>query len=250
MEAKKKVVRDGYDTVGAAYTAVREPNDCEVSFLRDLVDRLPEYARVLDAGCGGGTPLVVKLREDLDVTAVDISEEQIAAARNLARRATFLHGDMTEIDLPDESFDAIYSLYAVIHVPRLEHRPLLAKFHRWLRPGGLLLLCTGAEDLPEDVAEYFGASMYWSHYDAATNLAMLAECGFEVLRRELVRDTLDQEIESRHLFAMAVKPAYPGVASLVGAAGTLPRPMTWNEIEEAGREERAEEVMWRKRGSE
>jgi hypothetical protein len=74
-----------------------------------------------------------------------------------------------------------------------------------LRSGGFLLLCTGADDLAEDVAEYFGRDMYWSHFDAATNLAMVRECGFEVLRWELVGDTLGPEIASKHLFLLAEK---------------------------------------------
>lgn len=35
-------------------------------------------------------------------------------------------------------------------------------------------------------------------------------------------------------------PAYPNIASLRGAAGTLPRPMSWAEIKEAVADERAE----------
>jgi len=34
-------------------------------------------------------------------------------------------------------------------------------------------------------------------------------------------------------------PRFPTVASLRGAAGILPRPMTWKEMREAAREERA-----------
>src|SRR5579864_5213038 len=109
MKAYKKVVRDGYNAAGASYTAARIPNDHELSFLRDLIARLPEHARVLDAGCGGGVPLVLQVSASLNVTAVDISEKQIESARRLAPQATFLRADMTQISLPDESFDAIYS---------------------------------------------------------------------------------------------------------------------------------------------
>jgi SAM-dependent methyltransferase len=200
----KDIVREGYNVVGAEYTAVREPNLHELSFVQDLIDRLPDDARVLDAGCGGGVPVALRLTERLEVTGVDISEMQIEAARRAVPGATFVCRDMTNLDFPDGSFHAIYSLYAVIHVPREDHRTILLNFHRMLRPGGLLLLCAGADDL-DDVAKYFGRDMYWSHYDAKTNLAMVVECGFEVLRWELVDDTLDPEIESKHLFLLAEK---------------------------------------------
>jgi 2-polyprenyl-3-methyl-5-hydroxy-6-metoxy-1,4-benzoquinol methylase len=207
MDMGKDIVREGYNVVGAEYTAARMPNPHELSFVQDLIDRLREGAGVLDVGCGGGVPVALRLMERLDITGVDISERQIEAARTAAPSATFVCKDMSKINFPDSSFDAIYSLYAVIHVPREEHRTILMNFHRLLRPGGFLLLCTGAGDLPEDVSEYFGQDMYWSHYNAETNLATVRECGFEVLRWELVGDTLDPEIESKHLFLMAEKPA-------------------------------------------
>lgn len=40
--------------------------------------------------------------------------------------------------------DVICSYYAIIHIPRQEHRPLLVNFHRMLKPGGFGLLCLGA----------------------------------------------------------------------------------------------------------
>ncbi len=74
-----------------------------------------------------------------------------------------------------------------------------------LRPDGLLLLCTGAGDWPGAVEEFFGAPMYWSHYDAETNLRMTENAGFNVLRSEIVPDSLDPETASYHLFLLAQK---------------------------------------------
>lgn len=112
---------------------------------------------------------------------------------------------MTCLHFPDESFNAICSLYAVIHTPREEHRPLLQSFHRMLKPGGFLLLCMGAGDWPGAIEEFFGAPMYWSHYDAETNLRMTEQCGFGVIRSEVVPDSLDPETASNHLFLVAQK---------------------------------------------
>ncbi len=203
----KDVVRTGYDAIAAAYTAARHVDPDQLSFLQDLADRLSQQAQVLDAGCGAGVPVTRWLSERFTVTGVDISEEQIRLARQWIPQATFLCQDMTALDFADDSFDAICSFYAVIHVPREEHRPLLAGFHRMLKPDGLLLLCTGAGDWSGAVEEFFGAPMYWSHYDAKTNLRMTREAGFQVIRSDLVRDSLDPESEfgSNHLFLLARK---------------------------------------------
>jgi hypothetical protein len=47
--------------------------------------------------------------------------------------------------------------------------------------------------------------MYWSHYDAATNVRMTEEAGFEIIRYEMVPDSLDPEVGSSHLFLLAGK---------------------------------------------
>ncbi len=72
-----------------------------------------------------------------------------------------------------------------------------------LKPAGLALLCLGAEDLADDFEEdYHGARMYWSHYDAETNLNMLRECGFDVHWSRKIVDEMDG---GAHLFVLAQK---------------------------------------------
>jgi len=198
----KDVVRAGYDAIGVAYSAARQKDQQSLPLVRELIDRLPEGAAVLDAGCGSGVPVTMALSNHFDVTGVDISETQLEVARRLIPRATFVCRDMTELDFPAGSFDAICSFYAIIHVPRDEHRPLLLDFHRMLKPGGLLLLCMGAGDWPGEVEEFYGAPMYWSHFDAETNVRMVREAGFAVIWSRMIADTLDPETPSAHLFVL------------------------------------------------
>lgn len=93
----------------------------------------------------------------------------------------------------------------MIHVPREEHQALLRNFHRMLKPFGLLLLCMGIADWPGAIEEYFGAPMYWSYYDAETNLRITKGTGFEVIRSEIVPDGLDSEPAAKHLFLLGQK---------------------------------------------
>ena len=72
------------------------------------------------------------LSKRFKVTGVDISETQIELAKKNVPEAYFVCQDMTRLDFPDGAFDAICSYYAVIHIPREEHRPLLLKFHRMI----------------------------------------------------------------------------------------------------------------------
>lgn len=201
----KDVVRVGYNAIAAQYAAARHLDPGQLSFLQDLADRLAEGANVLDAGCGAGVPVTRWLSERFNVTGIDISEEQIRLARQWVPGVTFFCQDMTALDLPDESFNGVCSFYAVIHIPRDEHRPLLQNFHRMLRPGGLLLLCMGSANWPGAVETFFDAPMYWSHFDAETNLRLTEEAGFDIIRSEFVPDSLDPETASKHLFLLAEK---------------------------------------------
>ena len=110
---------------------------------------------------------------------MDFSEAQIELAKKNVPNANFICQDMTRLDFPENTFDGICSYYAIIHIPREEHQPLLANFYRMLKPGGFALLCLGAEHLIDDIDEnYLGTRMYWSHYDIETYLKMLKDCGF------------------------------------------------------------------------
>jgi ubiquinone/menaquinone biosynthesis C-methylase UbiE len=206
VEESKKIVREGYDAIAETYLMVRNesyPNDVEL--LQELVQRLPQGAKVLDAGCGAGVPVTRILSQSFDVIGVDFSEEQIRLARELVPEAEFVCQDITALDFPVESFDAICSYYAIIHIPREEHRGLLQNFYRMLKTSGLVLLCMGAGDLSEGAEENcFGARMYWSHFDAETNLKMMADCGFDVIWSRKITEQLIFG-GGEHLFILAKK---------------------------------------------
>jgi ubiquinone/menaquinone biosynthesis C-methylase UbiE len=201
----KRIVQDGYDILAATYLRARSSDREDVRLLAELAQRLPDGARVLDAGCGAGVPVAQILSQRFHVTGVDISAAQIALARELLPDATFIQADMTALDFPDGSFDAIVSYFAIIHVPREEHSLVLGNFHRMLTPGGLLLISTGAGDNPDDTEEDWlggGATMYWSHYGRTDNLRMIAEAGFDIIWERLV--TEDEEFGGgTHLFVLA-----------------------------------------------
>ena len=200
----KKTVKQGYNAIADRYLAERTRDSEDVRLLDEFIERLPENAKVLDAGCGAGIPISQMLSERFDVTGVDFSEAQIKLAKKNVPKAKFICQDMTKLDFPEDTFDGICSYYAIIHIPREEHQPLLANFYRMLKPGGFALLCLGAEHLVDDFDEnYLGTRMYWSHYDIDTYLKILKDCGFSVIWSKRV---VDETCEgSGHLFVMAQK---------------------------------------------
>ena len=148
-----------------------------------------------------GVPVARALATRHEVLGVDISAVQVALARENVPEATFQIGEISALDLPDASFDAIVSYYAIIHVPRETHEHTLAGFRRVLVPDGLLLVCMGNGDDPGSVEDgFFGTTMHWSHFDGPPNLAMVRRSGFEVLGHEEVPDPMG---DGSHLFVLA-----------------------------------------------
>jgi len=200
------VVRDGYDEVAASYLADRTLDGADVAALGMVIERVGAGARVLDAGCGAGVPVTRRL-VDAGLTAVglDISFRQLELGRNLVPESMALQGDLVRLPFASQTFDAVVSYYAVIHVPRADHPAIFAEVRRVLRPGGWSLLCLGARDLPEDHDEesWLGTPMYWSHFDASTNLGLLRDAGLEVVDDREIPDPMGHR---GHLFALARRP--------------------------------------------
>jgi SAM-dependent methyltransferase len=201
MEDARRVVRAGYDDVAEAYLADRTREGGDVDALVELLARLSPGARVLDAGCGAGVPVAARLVDDGFVTVgLDLSLGQLRLGNEHVRSWRPVQGDLTRLPFADAAFDAVVSFYAVIHVPRSLHPTIFGEVHRVLRPGGWALLCLGAADLPEDddPDSWLGTRMYWSHFDATTNVRLLRDAGFRIDDDREVPDPMGHR---GHLFA-------------------------------------------------
>jgi SAM-dependent methyltransferase len=205
----RRVVADGYDAIAERYYAWSDerPSATRLAWLARAEALIPAGADVLDLGCGAGAPMTRALAVGRHVTGVDLSARQIELARANVPDATFIQADMTALDLPPASLDAVTAFYTLTHVPRADLPALLADIHRWLRPGGLLLATMGAEDAPDEIEDdWLGVPMFFSHFGAKRNRALVRAAGFEV--EEAV---VHEEPEDRHaalfLWVVARKPA-------------------------------------------
>jgi SAM-dependent methyltransferase len=205
----KLTVARGYDRIAEGYlhwrtTLGREARD--LGYIERLAAGLPEGARVLDLGCGAGTPYTSYLSERFETAGIDISRAQLALAQMHAPRASLVLGDMASPPFAPASFDAIMAIYSIIHVPREEHASLLAAVRDLLRPGGRALVVLGAnewEGVDEDWLD-LGATMFWSHFGADESRAMVERAGLRVIGSAIEED---DDHDSWHLFVVAEKPA-------------------------------------------
>ena len=192
----RRIVADGYDAIAERYFEWSDarPSATRRRWLARAVELIPEGTDVLDLGCGSGVPMTRALAAGRRVTGVDISARQVELARAAVPEATFIQSDMSALDLPPASVDAVVAFYSLTHVPRADVPVLLAAVHGWLRPGGILIASMGAQDSPDAVeADWLGAPMFFSHHGAKKNRALVRQAGFE-----LEQAVVEEEPEDRH----------------------------------------------------
>jgi ubiquinone/menaquinone biosynthesis C-methylase UbiE len=106
---------------------------------------LPRDARILEIGCGTGavSRFLARLPGVAAVVGVDPCELFIERAHELAREEnlTFVLGDGRELELEDESFDAVVFHTTLCHVPDCEQA--IAQAHRLLARGGQVAVFDG-----------------------------------------------------------------------------------------------------------
>lgn len=93
-----------------------------------------------------------------------------------------MQGDVTALPFRADAFDAVASLYTIIHVPTADHPTVVEEFARVLRPGGWLLLTTGDEAWTGSNDDWLGSSvrMEWSYPSADATRRTLRAGGFAI----------------------------------------------------------------------
>lgn len=188
-EDESELVRRGYDALSYHYRSDDAGEGRYGPWLAGLRERLPAGAAVLDIGCGCGVPVAQSLtRDGYQVTGVDISDVQIERARRLVPAGTFVRADATEVEFPAAAFDAVISLYSLIHMPLAAQPGLLRRVGDWLRPGGWLLAVTGNRAWTGTEERWLDgpAAMWWSHAGASTYRGWLEDAGLGVTGQEFV----------------------------------------------------------------
>ncbi len=128
---------DLYDALYATF----KDYEAEAARLRELIaEGVPRAATLLDVACGTGKHLEL-LREDFEVTGLDLDPELLGIARERLAGVDLHEGDMTGFDL-GRRFDVVLCLFSSIGYVRKDERlrAAIAAMARHLEPGGLLVV--------------------------------------------------------------------------------------------------------------
>jgi ubiquinone/menaquinone biosynthesis C-methylase UbiE len=189
----KDDIKKAYDDVADTYLSWTEPSHETRLFYLDAMLRSLDAANethnlsILELGCGAGIPCTQLLasHKNISVTANDISDAQIALAKErLPQSVHLIPGDMMELEFDQEKFDAVLAMYSIFHLPRDEQTVILRRIFDWLKPGGHLL-----SNFPESEFEsasnnsWLGGTkgaMHWSGWGRDETRRLLENIGFVV----------------------------------------------------------------------
>ncbi|HEX4810700.1 MAG TPA: class I SAM-dependent methyltransferase [Bryobacteraceae bacterium] len=141
-----------------------------------------QIKRVVDIGCGAG-PLSAALAETgFEVTGIDPSAELLSIAREASSMASFIHGSVYDVELPDcEAILAVGEPLTYHSEPAIADSLVESLFRRAseiLPEGGMLIF---------DVIELGGPSLNHRYWSSGDDWAVLAKTEEDQSSRTLVR---------------------------------------------------------------
>lgn len=206
----------GYWATGA--TSQREASEALVD---TLLARLPnKTGSILDVACGLGasTKRLLRSYPPEMVTAINISDAQVATARQNAPGATVLRMDAVKLAFADASFDAVICVEAAFHFDT--RAAFLAEAFRVLKPGGGLVLSDILfRGFTSSISDRLGVPKANLVPDIAAYRTLLAAAGFQDVK---VEDATDDCLGGfrRSLVAWPASERRKGAMSLKSALGT------------------------------
>lgn len=116
--------------------------------ISNILQHIDDGDFVLDAGCSNGfSTFEIAARKKIKIRAFDYSEKSIQYAQQAKKvkdkknKTAFYHGNILNINEPDNTFDKVYTIRVIINLLswKLQKKAIL-EMHRVLKRGGLYLM--------------------------------------------------------------------------------------------------------------
>jgi SAM-dependent methyltransferase len=206
--------RSSYDTDASGYAEQVRGLLGDKPYLRASLAVFAELVHgagggpVADVGCGPGYVTAHLHDAGVDAFGIDLSPEMIAIARRDYPDLRFEVGNMTDLDLADDSVAGIVAFWSVIHVPDQAMPGVFEQFRRVLRPGGPLLVGFHVGDETRHTSEgYTGLPIDVDSYQRRPSkvAGWLRDAAFTIEAELVIRP--DEDVPGAVIFARSARPA-------------------------------------------
>lgn len=134
---RQKVI-ETYSEIADEFDQTRQNPWLEFLHFMEYVDT---NSKVLDLACGNGRLYDLLKEKKVDYLGIDNNAKLLEKAKKNFPEATFQIGDMVDLDLPDNTYDAILCIAAFHHIPGRKLRQKSAdEMHRILKKNGVVIL--------------------------------------------------------------------------------------------------------------
>jgi SAM-dependent methyltransferase len=140
-------LREAYDA-RAAWRDLQGKEPWKVAERQAFRERLAPGTRLLEIGAGPGHDSAWFHGEGVTVVATDLSPAMVERCRAKGVEAHVM--DFLHLDFPTGSFDAVYALNCLLHVPNQDLPAVLTAVRAVLCPGGLFFAGVYGMDTPEE----------------------------------------------------------------------------------------------------
>lgn len=182
-------MKANYDLIAEKWVKNRTQIPAKDLQLFDIfISKLPRNGKILDLGCGSGTPIAKLLANSgFSVLGVDRSEKLLEVAKNTLPDIAWVHADIDSYAI-DTSYDGIVIWDALFHIPHKDHKAILEKIHNGLSEQGLVILSSGGSEahIPSFTDTMFDVEFFYDSYSISELVKLCEAIGFNVIMQLLV----------------------------------------------------------------
>lgn len=164
-----------------------------------LLRELWDCRSVLDLGCGTHS-MVPIIPSSIFTTGVEYFEPDYLAALNSKRHKRYIQGDITKVEFPEKSVDAVVMLDVLEHLEKKDGEEILTKISRWARKKVIIFTPNGflpqesycSNPLMEHKSGWLVSDLKLHRFDSIYGVR-----GFKGLKRKSGHESTKEELHDR-----------------------------------------------------
>lgn len=189
----KQITKKSYDIYAKEYALFAKNGMGKWStWIEEFISQFAKGAEILDLGCGAGRDALIFSEKELKVTGIDFSKELIKLSQDKVKSGNFRVMDFEDMQFQDASFDGVWAMASLLHLPKQRLFPVLRKIHAILKEGGLFFASFRlgeGERITEEKRGNASMRRFYVYYRQEKLQDMFEAAGFKDIKQEL--DTVE-----------------------------------------------------------